>query len=150
VTLLAPGECTLEEAKRPLPPLLKVRLAAEVLATYARVRWLVARNDLPTTLEALRGANGIPAPGPGDEELVWEIGQRLGWITSRTLTPVPGDSRCLMRSLVLTRLMARRGIPTTLIIGAQIEQGFQAHAWVERRGLPLLSPGTGYGRLVEL
>ena len=150
MTLLAPGECTLEEAKRPLPLVLKARLGAEVLVTYVRVRWLVARNDLPTTLDALRAPNGTSAPDPGDEELMWEIGQRLGWITARTLTPVPGDSRCLMRSLVLTRLMARRGIPTTLIIGAQTEQGFQAHAWVERRGLPLLSPGTGYGRLVEL
>jgi Transglutaminase-like superfamily len=47
-------------------------------------------------------------------------------------------------------MMARRGIPTTLIIGAQTERGFEAHAWVERRGLPLLSPGSDYVRLVEL
>jgi hypothetical protein len=150
VTLLAPSECTLEEAKRPLPLVSKARLAGEVLAAYGRVRWLLARNDLPTTLDALRGPNGSSPADPGDEVLAWEIGQKLGWITARTLDPVPGDSRCLMRSLVLTRLMARRGIPTTLIIGAQTQQGFQAHAWVERRGLPLLSPGEDYGRLVEL
>jgi Transglutaminase-like superfamily len=150
VTLLAPAECTLAEAKRPLSLGSKLTLGAEVLATYGRVRWLMARNDLPTAIATLRRVDGTPAAESADEELAWEVGRRLGWITARTLGPVPGDSRCLMRSLVLTRMMARRGIPTTLIIGAQTDRGFAAHAWVERQGLPLLSPGSGYGRLAEL
>ncbi len=64
---------------------------------------------------------------------------------------MPGDTRCLVRSLVLTRLLARRGIPAKLVIGARAAPDFLAHAWVEYDGDPVLSPGDGsFGRLVEL
>jgi hypothetical protein len=64
---------------------------------------------------------------------------------------MPGDTRCLARSLVLTRLLGRRGIPAKLVIGAQAAPDFLAHAWVEYDGQPVLSPGDGsFGRLVEL
>jgi hypothetical protein len=110
--------------------------------TYGRVRWLMARKGLPATLEALRRQTAEAAPDPGDEELTWEVGHRLGWVA--------GDSRCLMRSLVLTAMMARRGIQTKLIIGAKTDGGFAAHAWVESKGLPILSEESGYARLAEL
>ena len=69
----------------------------------------------------------------------------------RTLKLIPGDTRCLARSLVLTRLLARRGIPAKLVIGAQPAPDFRAHAWVECEGEPVLSPGAvrQLGRLVE-
>jgi Transglutaminase-like superfamily len=64
---------------------------------------------------------------------------------------VPGDTRCLARSLVLTRLLARRGIPAKLVIGIRADPEFLAHAWVECEGKPVLSPGDGsFARLVEL
>jgi hypothetical protein len=64
---------------------------------------------------------------------------------------VPGDTRCLVRSLVLTRLLARRGIQAKLVIGASAGGEFLAHAWVEHDGYPVLNPGDGsFGRLVEL
>lgn len=69
----------------------------------------------------------------------------------RTLTVLPADSRCLMRSLVLTGLLARRGISSSLIIGVRLEPEFAAHAWVEYGGEPLLPPGDpSLGRLTEL
>lgn len=150
MTPLTPAGSTLQDARGPLPLHWKASLAAEIFITYGRVRWLLARKDLQATLESLRRLGDVPVPDPHNEELTWELGHRLGWITARTLRPLPGDSRCLMRSLVLTRMMARRGVPTTLIIGAKTERGFAAHAWVERGGLPILSTGTGYGRLAEL
>jgi hypothetical protein len=56
-----------------------------------------------------------------------------------------------MRSLVLTRLLARRGVPSTLIIGVSAAPEFAAHAWVEHAGRPLLpSFGPAFARLVEL
>ena len=70
---------------------------------------------------------------------------------ARTLRWMPGDTRCLARSLVLTRLLARRGIPAKLVIGARAEPDFLAHAWVECEGEAVLSPGDGsFSRLVEL
>ena len=75
----------------------------------------------------------------------------LGVAVARTLAFVPGDTRCLARSLVLGTLLARRGIPATLVIGAHAAPSFRAHAWVEHAGQPVLSPGDGtFGRLVEL
>ena len=68
-----------------------------------------------------------------------------------TLRPVPGDTRCLARSLALTRVLSRRGIPSTLVIGARTDPGFLAHAWVEHGGAPLLDSGDGeFQRLAEL
>jgi hypothetical protein len=56
-----------------------------------------------------------------------------------------------VRSLVLTRLLAARGIEATLVIGARTDPEFLAHAWVEHHGEPVLSPGDGtFARLVEL
>ena len=150
MTVLTPATATLQDAQGPLPIRWKASLTAEVLLTYGRVRWLMARNELPAALEALRRQDGATAPDPGDAELTWHVGERLGFVAARTLDPFPGDSRCLMRSLVLTAMMARRGIQTTLVIGAKTDEGFAAHAWVEREGLPILSEGSGYGRLAEL
>ncbi|HEV3321193.1 MAG TPA: lasso peptide biosynthesis B2 protein [Solirubrobacteraceae bacterium] len=92
-----------------------------------------------------------PAPGltPADGALV--EAHRLGRAVGRTLRLLPGDTRCLARSLVLTRLLARRGIPAKLVIGARADPDFLAHAWVECAGHAVLPAGDGsYGRLVEL
>jgi hypothetical protein len=51
---------------------------------------------------------------------------------------------------VLTRLLASRGIRSSLVIGVRSEPEFEAHAWVECAGIALLPPGDdSYGRLVE-
>ena len=72
-------------------------------------------------------------------------------MVSSVLRLLPTDSRCLVRSLVLTRLLARRDIPSTLIIGVTAAPEFKAHAWVEHAGRPLLpSYGPMFARLVEL
>ena len=45
---------------------------------------------------------------------------------------------CLSQSLALWWLLARRGIPTSLQIGAHRKEGeFKAHAWVELDGEPI-------------
>lgn len=150
MTALTPATATVQDAQGRLPIRWKASLTAEILMTYGRVRWLLARNGLRETLAVLREPTGSSAPDPGDPQLTWEVGHRLGFVATRTLKPIPGDSRCLMRSLVLTAMMARRGIETTFVIGARTDGGFAAHAWVERGGLPLLSMGDGYHRLTEL
>ena len=77
--------------------------------------------------------------------------RHLGNAVTRTLAVMPGDTRCLARSLVLTRLLARRGIPAKLVIGVRASPSFLAHAWVEHAGGPVLAPGDeSFGRLVEL
>jgi hypothetical protein len=130
----------------------RVRLAAEILVAYLHARR--ALRDAPiasvmTTLRAHAPRACASTAAAGESSL--EESRRLGRAVARTLALVPGDTRCLVRSLVLTRLLARRGIPTKLVIGARAAPDFLAHAWVEYAGDPVLSPGDGsFGRLVEL
>ena len=140
------------ELQKRLPLGAKVRLAVEVISAYARVRWLLVRRvGLPATLAALR--NGIE-PADADtapSEASLRVGRRLARIVNRTLGPLPADSRCLVRSLVLVALLAHRGIASTLVIGVRVEPAFAAHAWVKAGGWALLPGGRGeYERLLEL
>src|SRR5215218_9062671 len=105
----------------------KLGLATEIVAAYGRVRWWLTRGTVPETVARIRGrSRGADA---GQLSAV-----RLARIVGRTLDPLPADSRCLMRSLVLTTLLSHRGIDSTLIIGTRSVPEFAAHAWVEVGG----------------
>jgi hypothetical protein len=121
-----------------LAPLARVRLAAEIAYTYVTVRRLLRRKTLPETVVALRLGSRNSAPAA---PAALALGRHLAWATVKTLGVLPADSRCLMRSLVLTRVMARRGLGCTFLLSARSQPEFQAHAWVEYGGEPLLLPG---------
>ncbi|HEU4976056.1 MAG TPA: lasso peptide biosynthesis B2 protein [Baekduia sp.] len=125
----------------------RLRLAAEVLAGYAQVRWRLRRHGLEPTLAFVRRElpPGAATAAPSPQSLL-----RLGHIVQRTLGALPLDSRCLIRSLVLTGLLARRGIPSVVVLAAALRPEFQAHSWVEHEGVALLPTGTGFERLKEL
>jgi len=126
----------------------RIRLAFEIVAAYVQARRALRRSPIADAVGGLR-LESIPDVPLGESTLT--EARRLGWIVTRVLVLVPGDTRCLVRSLVLTRLLARRGIPAKLVIGARGGPDFLAHAWVEYNGDPILSPGDGsFGRLVEL
>jgi hypothetical protein len=109
-------------------------LVAEVLVTYGWVRWSVRRRDLPTVVAALRAPRRCHAPrGPLDADEL-----RLAAAAVRVLERLPGDSRCLTRSLVVLAMLARRGVAVRLVLAARPTPTFSAHAWVERSGRPLL------------
>jgi hypothetical protein len=128
----------------------KLRLVAEILLTYAQVRATLARHQLPATVQRLRGIpgrGGLPLPDPDRD--AW----RLGRAVQRTLSPLPFNTLCLMQSLVLMRLLARRRATAKLIIAVRpgTALALDAHAWLELSGLPLLVPaGADYGRLLTL
>ena len=126
----------------------KLELGLEIVSAYARARWRLWRADLPSTVAALRTA----APAGGGETRDGDrAGLRLGRVVTRSLRHVPFDSRCLMRSLVLTSLLARRGIDSSLVIAVSAEPGFEAHAWVERGGVALLPAARSpFRRIVEI
>jgi Transglutaminase-like superfamily len=138
------------ESVRPRRPIERVRLAREIVAAYLQARRELRRAPIESVVAALRSEEtSKPPPSPDPRAL--EEARRLGWTVARTLKLMPGDTRCLARSLVLTRLLAQRGIPAKLVIGAQADPEFFAHAWVECDGEAVLSPGDGsFGRLVEL
>jgi hypothetical protein len=140
-----------EQPLGPLSPVGKVSLAAEILAAYASVRLALWRTDLPRTIEAARSLSGSHGGRKADTRKEQLLGARLGRAVVRTLRLLPTDSRCLMRSLVLTKLLARRGVDSALVIGVSLEPEFAAHAWVEREEVPLLpTDRSQYARLVRL
>jgi hypothetical protein len=123
----------------------KLALALEIAAIYPRARWLLHRRGLRAAVESLRRTESPAPTSPG--QLVAAV--RLGSIVGRVLRPLPFDSRCLMRALVLTALLARRGVFATVVVGVRTEPKFEAHAWVESDGRALL-PHRDFGRVVEV
>lgn len=134
-----------DDPARSLGPRGKARLALEVTLLYARVRYLLPRRPLPDViagLRSLRSAGALEHPAAPF---------RLAWAVERVLGRLPGDTRCLVRSLVVVGLLERRSVSTTLVIGVQPGDRLKAHAWVEAEGRPLLHDGGGrYERLTEL
>lgn len=113
---------------------------------YVRARRELSAAPIEQTLARLREG----APGGRSLAQLAEA-RRLASATARTLAYLPGDTRCLVRSLVLTRVLARRGIESRLVLAASTEPEFLAHAWVECAGVPVLETGGGrFARLAEL
>ncbi len=135
--------------ERRLNPLERAALAMEIVTAWVRARRAMRALHLQSTVLRMRE----PSPhrhGPARPDQAAEA-HRLARAVVLTLGPLPGDTRCLARSLALTRVLADRAIPSNLVIGARAAPDFLAHAWVEHEGHALLDSGGGqFERLVEL
>jgi len=136
-------------SRRRLGVLERTRVIAEVLATYCSARWWLFRLTFPEAVAAARDVLGPTNLANGETELR-SAGLRLGRAVERTLRALPVDSRCLVTALVLTRMLARRGIDSTFVLGVRATPRFGAHAWVERNGVALLPTTSDFARLSEL
>jgi hypothetical protein len=125
----------------------RVLLAVEILAAYLPLARLVRTNDIEAMVREARRRDR-PTGGLPDSD-AGAIAFRLGLMVERVLRVLPTDDRCLIRSLVVLRLLGQRGIPARLVIGVRSGTGFGAHAWVEHDGRPVL-PAAGFNRLLEL
>jgi hypothetical protein len=134
----------------PLTHIEKTRLIIEILGIYVRTRLRLERNNLKILNEVPRTDLSRAPDLPPEQTAAVAI--RLGKAVARTLMLVPTDSRCLIRSLVLLRLISRCGIDSCLVIGVRNEgEAFAAHAWVEHRGIPILdSGGEHFARLLQI
>ena len=139
-------------------------------ATTAKARRAARRRDLPLVLRAylallladlgVRGLGVVPVwgrirrrlrpPGPGgppDGAEVARLHRAVACAARNHLYPM----RCLPQSLALAWLLARRGAAVELRLGVRRHGGqFQAHAWLERDGVPLVpapEPETPFRRL---
>jgi hypothetical protein len=140
---VTPGVERLLRKRMPLD--LRFRIGFEIVLTYAEVRWRMFRGDVRDVVTALR-EDAVDVHETYD---AYRIGRRLRQVVRRTLDPLPWDSRCLMRSLVLLRMLARRGVVCQLVIGVRPGETFEAHAWIEHGRHPLL-PTLGYERLTVI
>ena len=134
------------QANHRLAPVPRLRLAIEILVAYVLARWWLIRLDVPAAVSAARRLRS----GSGDSPVLVVSAARLGWGVHRALKPLPFDSRCLVRSLVVTRLLARRGAHGVVVFGVRAKPEFAAHSWVEYEGVAVLPTGLGYERLKEV
>jgi hypothetical protein len=129
----------------PLTSTAKLGLVAEILHDYVIVRWRMRGPDIRAVVAQLRG------DGQLERHSDYPLARRLGRAVARTLSFLPTDNRCLARSLVLDKLLARRSLRSVVVLAARAEPDFAAHAWVEHDGVPVLPPGSpSYKRLIEL
>jgi len=147
-------QALLTEPRALLGARLRLALILEILAVYAVTLVRLRRQNVHDIAARGWGSPGLAADrsdAPYTSEQHARLGRRLGWAVTRTLTVLPTDSRCLVQSLVLKRLLAARSIPSRLVIGARSDGPFMAHAWVECHSVAVL-PSHGYenSRLVEL
>ena len=131
-----------------LTPAETLRLSLEILRAYALVRWWLLRSDVPAAAESARSRSTHVTFEHDPLPLSSAI--RLGRGVQRTLGVLPFDSRCLVRSLVLRRILSRRGAESTIVLAARSRPEFAAHAWVEYDDVPVLPTGEGFHRLTEL
>jgi len=96
-------------------------------------RWLTgALAPLP-----VRRPASPAAPSAEAEALARQVQDLVRAAAAHHLLPV----RCLARSVVSRRLLARRGVGTELRIGVARQGGaLRAHAWLEHAGEPLGEP----------
>jgi hypothetical protein len=129
----------------------KLILAVEIAATYLQARRWLRRPEITETVALARQGAHRLEPGPDRSREAAQLGIRLGVVIQQIFRLLPGDTRCLTRSVVLMRMLARRDVETTLIIGVRAAPSFGAHAWIEHAGRPLLEPIEADGqRMVEL
>lgn len=130
----------------------RLLLAAEILVDYGRAYRLMRRTDLTEAVARLRG-HAAPAPTPASASTVQQhaTALRVARAAMLILRRLPTDRRCLVRSLVVSGLLARRGIPAQLVLGVRPDSSgpFMAHAWVEHGGECVL-PDEGFSRLHAL
>ncbi len=110
---------------RPLGVTGRLRLLARVWTTAALVRVALRRSSLPDLVRRLGPADGRKPMPPALLSRAVSRGLRLG----------PWQPTCLVRALVLYRLLREQGDRPTLIIGLHDERPTtEAHAWVELDG----------------
>ena len=128
----------------------RLRLTTEILGTYRRARGLMRRVNLAQAVAELRADPGLAATDRSPDEQRYAA-MRLGRAVMLILATLPTDRRCLVRSLTLIALLARRGIPARLVLGVRPDSSERlgAHAWVEYEGVAV-TPDEDYNRLHAL
>ena len=112
-------------SERPNGGVARIRLLARVWVTATSVVIGVRRDRLPDLIARL-GTPAVRRPVPPS---------LLSRAVSRGLRIGPWQPRCLIRALVLYRLLRAQGDPAVLVIGlAAASPSTEAHAWVELEG----------------
>jgi len=113
-----------------LPPAdraLAIRAAGWLLAARIAL-WTMPFARVQQLVEQAGRRTGAPGPAPG----------RLAWAVETTARSIPKAS-CLTQALAAQVMLERAGEHPELKIGVATDKGsFEAHAWLELHGRPLV------------
>jgi len=126
-----------------LPLAEKVRLFVRiwVLAVLSATAW--KRRALPDLMESYRIASTVGSRSS-------HAPRKLSRAVTRSLRVGPWQPRCLIKAMVLYRLMREQGEEVELVIGLpRNPKDHTAHAWVELHGVDI-GPAPGRGHHEEL
>jgi hypothetical protein len=114
-------------------------LALEAAGELARARLVTLLPARVYTSEfgVMGGADAAPPggePAPGDAERAAEIGRMV----ENVARAMPFRALCLQQAIAVRRMLRRRGVPATVMLGvsrnaadrAEPRKGAAAHAWV--------------------
>src|SRR6202166_1674642 len=117
--------------------------AGILLVVYRIALWVLPWNRM-----------AVSRPSPAESRDDRSSVESMAWAvrTPRRMVPV---APCLTQALALHHLLARAGYESSIHIGVAktAGRGFEAHAWVERAGVTLLSSPSEvahYSRLLAL
>jgi len=115
-----------------------VEAAFELLRARLVVAWTLKRS-LPALLE--------PTTGILDERTV----RYVRYIVALAANAVPWSSVCLPNAVAARRMLARRGIGSTMHLGVGFHEGqaLHAHAWLEADGI-IVTGENGTGDVTRL
>jgi hypothetical protein len=131
------------------------RLAAEALRELLVAWWLVRRRPFRSF------APSLGAPHPGEHVPVDRHDARLladvRWAVTAVNRTSGGRFTCLMQAMAAKTMLTRRGVPSTLVLGAKISRGEEladpgamaAHAWL-RVGPVVVLGGEARGEFVPV
>ena len=115
-------------SSRPDLPRLLARDVARAAAELAIARFRLATSN-PATL--VSPGTSPPRPQNGDPAGA-AILDRVAWVIPRVAARLPWRADCLVQALAARRWLDRKGIATTLVLGARPGDvtGVHAHAWL--------------------
>jgi hypothetical protein len=84
---------------------------------------------------------------PVTESGLIRAASEIRWAVEAAATRLPWKPVCLPQALAAHWMLRRRAIPSTLYLGLDAKQGYDAHAWV-RVGPVVVTGGPGQDRFV--
>lgn len=106
---------------------LSLSLVPALALAVVQVRRRLGRGELRQLVVEHRSASRLDSPLTDQAAERWAV----KFLAARPLVPVRPS--CLLDSLVLSRLLRRRGVAATLVFGVKLAP-FAAHCWLERGG----------------
>lgn len=111
-------------------------LLVEAAVWLARARLTLALRPFRRVLDSHVRLSSLSEINPSMPEKAWQV----AWAVELAARYLPGHARCLPQALAGQRLLARRGIASTLCIGLARDPDKQiaAHAWLRAGGYVVL------------